>query len=173
MTAPYLDLSQRKDGLKPYRTTQETLTLLELDALLSDEKVKAPTEAVQKKLRATLEADVAALEPELRSRAEVAEKEARTALDARATREAKDLHALLVAQQKRIRETLEGTKQQSMQFTDEERKQALSEQAHQKKRLAEINRELVDEPKRLKGTYDVHARRVEVLGVIYLWPVTG
>lgn len=173
VTVPYLDPSQRKDGLKPYRSTQEALTLVELDALLSDEHVKAPAENVQKKLRATLEDDVAALEPELRARAAEAEQAARAALDLRATREATDLHALLLAQQKRIRATLEDTKQQALQFSDEERKQALSEQSHQKKRLAEIDRELVDEPKRLKGTYDVHARRVEVLGVIYLWPVTG
>ena len=173
VTAPWNEPSQRKGGLKPYRTTQEALTLAELDRLLSDERVRSPGEPVQKKLRATLEDDLTALEPELKARAEEADAEARKALKDRAEREARDLHELLIAQQKRIRETLEKSSQYAMQFTDEEKRQAQAEQSHQKKRLAEIDRELVDEPNRVRGTYDVHARRIELLGVIYLWPVTG
>lgn len=173
VTAPWSEPSQRKGGLKPYRTTQEALTLMELDQLLSSEGVRAPNEAAQKKLRATLEDDLASLHPELDSRAREAEALAREQLEERAEREAKDLHALIVSQQKRIKETLEGRAQQTLQFTDDEKRQALAEQAHQKKRLVELERELVDEPNRVRGTYDVHARRVELLGVIYLWPVTG
>lgn len=83
------------------------------------------------------------------------------------------MRLLLEAQQKRIRETLDKGAQQTLRFSDEEKRQAAAEHAHQRKRLAEIDRELVDEPKRLEGTYAVHARRVEVLGVVYLWPVKG
>ena len=173
VTAPWLEPGVKNRSLKPYSSKQEALTLRELDALLSDESVRAPSEAIQKKLRETLEADLSALEPELRARSEDAESLARAALNDRAIREAKDLYDLLVAQQKRIRETLEQPRQHELQFSDEERRQAQAEQAYQKKRLAEIDRELVDEPNRVRGTYDVHARRVELLGVIYLWPVTG
>jgi ATP/maltotriose-dependent transcriptional regulator MalT len=83
------------------------------------------------------------------------------------------LRQLLEAQQKRIRETLDKAAQQPLQFSDEEKRQVAAEHAHQRKRLGEIDRELVDEPKRLEGTYAVHARRLEVLGVVYLWPVKG
>lgn len=160
-------------ALTPYKRTAEALTLRELDELLSSPKVKAPDVGVLKKLSASMAADITALEPELRRRASEASEAARTALTHRASTEARALHELLLAQQKRIRETLAGPAQRTIEFTDEERRQALAEQAHQKKRLADIDRELVDEPKRLQGTYDVHAERVELLGVIYLWPVSG
>jgi ERCC4-related helicase len=174
VTAPWLDPTQRKgEGLKPYRSTQEALTLAELDALLCDADVRAPDALIQQKLRASLEADVQSLEPELRARAEEAEAAARKALAERGEREAKALHDILISQQARIRETLESARQQVLQFSEEERRQAQKESAHQKARLAEIDRELVDEPERLKGTYAVHARRIEILGVIHLWPVTG
>ncbi len=173
VTAPWVETSRRKDGLKPYRATAEALTLRELDDLLCKERVRVPEAAAVKRLRASLVEDVASLEPELRRRAAEAERGAKAALADRAGREAKALKALLESQQARIRDTLERPKQQKLHFTDEERRQAQAEQLHQKKRLAEIDRELVEEPKRLSGTYDVHASRVEVLGVIYLWPVSG
>ncbi|MFZ5439847.1 MAG: DISARM system SNF2-like helicase DrmD, partial [Myxococcota bacterium] len=169
VTAPWLEPSQRKGEVKPYRETAEALTLAELDALLSDEHVRAPSAAVQKQLHAALTGDVDALEPELRRRAEEAERAARAALEDRASRESKDLHELLLAQQKRIRETLERASEQAvMHFTDEERRQAQAEAAHQRQRLKTLEKELVEEPARVKQTYAVHARRVEVLGVIYL-----
>jgi SNF2 family DNA or RNA helicase len=173
VTAPWLESGKRSGGLKPYRATAEALTLQELDGLLCREHVRAPDKDVLARLRGTLVDDVASLEPELNARAEAADKTARAALADRATREAKSLRQLLEAQQKRIRETLDKAGQQTLQFSDDEKRQAAAEHAHQRKRLAEIDRELVDEPKRLEGTYAVHARRLEVLGVVYLWPVKG
>jgi superfamily II DNA or RNA helicase len=170
VTAPWVEPGQRKaGGLKAYQATQERLTLAELDQLLSAEGARAPSAAIQKKLKASLPDDVAALEAELRARADEADTAARRALAERAEREARALHELLLSQQKRIRETLERA-QQPLQFSEEEKRQAQAEAAHQKKRLAEIDRELIEEPRRLRGTYEVHARRVDVLGVIYLWP---
>jgi ERCC4-related helicase len=173
VTAPWVEANKRSAGLNPYRATAEALTLQELDELLCREHVRAPDKGVLAKLKATLAEDVASLEPELLARAEVADQTARAALNDRAVREARSLQQLLEAQQKRIRETLEKAGQGTLQFTDEEKRQAAAEHAHQRKRLLEIDRELVDEPRRLEGTYAVHARRLEVLGVVYLWPVKG
>ena len=36
-----------------------------------------------------------------------------------------------------------------------------------------IEGELKSEPDRIRELYDVKARRIEPVGVIYLWPVTG
>jgi hypothetical protein len=36
-----------------------------------------------------------------------------------------------------------------------------------------IGNELTSEPKRVAELYEVKARRVEPVGLVYLWPVTG
>ena len=41
------------------------------------------------------------------------------------------------------------------------------------KRLEEIRGELKTEPTRIEDLYTVKARRVEPVGLVYLWPVTG
>ena len=41
------------------------------------------------------------------------------------------------------------------------------------KRLEQIRDELKTEPGRIRDLYSVMARRVEPVGLVYLWPVTG
>ncbi len=41
------------------------------------------------------------------------------------------------------------------------------------KRLEEIREELKTEPARIEDLYTIKARRVEPVGLVYLWPVTG
>ena len=41
------------------------------------------------------------------------------------------------------------------------------------KRLEEIREELKTEPTRIEELYTIKARRVEPVGLVYLWPVTG
>jgi len=40
-------------------------------------------------------------------------------------------------------------------------------------RLEQIREELKTEPGRIQDLYSVMARRVEPVGLVYLWPVTG
>ena len=41
------------------------------------------------------------------------------------------------------------------------------------KRLEQLRGELKTEPDRIEELYQVKARRVEPVGLVYLWPVTG
>ena len=41
------------------------------------------------------------------------------------------------------------------------------------KRLTEISREVDDEPTRTLKSYEVQVDRVEPIGVVYLWPISG
>ena len=41
------------------------------------------------------------------------------------------------------------------------------------KRLEELREELKTEPARIEDLYTIKARRVEPVGLVYLWPVTG
>jgi hypothetical protein len=36
-----------------------------------------------------------------------------------------------------------------------------------------IEEELKSEPDRIRGIYEVKAKRIEPVGFVYLWPVTG
>ena len=44
---------------------------------------------------------------------------------------------------------------------------------HWDRRLRNIDQELQTEPERIKSVYAVKAQRVEPVGLVYLWPVTG
>src|ERR1019366_626207 len=44
---------------------------------------------------------------------------------------------------------------------------------HWGRRLSEIETELETEPARVRDVYQVRARRIEPVGLIYLWPVTN
>ncbi len=41
------------------------------------------------------------------------------------------------------------------------------------KRKSEIEREVHEEPDRIRGRYAVHTVRLEPVGIVYLWPEMG
>ncbi len=41
------------------------------------------------------------------------------------------------------------------------------------KRLDEIHQELKPKPDRIEELYKIRARRIEPVGLVYLWPLTG
>jgi ABC-type Zn2+ transport system substrate-binding protein/surface adhesin len=54
----------------------------------------------------------------------------------------------------------------------EEARQLEANRRHWQTRLAAIEKELSTEPERIRELYRVKARRVEPIGLVYLWPVT-
>ena len=48
-----------------------------------------------------------------------------------------------------------------------------ADRRHWEGRLTRLERELRDEPRRLRDSYEVRAQRVEPVGLVYLWPVSG
>jgi hypothetical protein len=58
-------------------------------------------------------------------------------------------------------------------FNEDERRQLEADVRYWKKRLRELDGELRDEPVRVRASYETRARRVDPIGVVYLWPVTG
>jgi predicted nucleic acid-binding Zn-ribbon protein len=55
----------------------------------------------------------------------------------------------------------------------EELRQLESNRRYWDKRLAALETELRTEPDRIRELYDVKATRIEPIGLVYLWPVTG
>ena len=48
-----------------------------------------------------------------------------------------------------------------------------SDRRHWSTRLQRLETELREEPQRVRESYDVRAHRLEPVGIVYLWPVTG
>ena len=95
----------------------------------------------------------------------------------RGEREARDLDGTLRRQRERIVEELERHegqyKQITLAFDEEERRQLQSNMRYWRMRLDQFDRDLEQEPGRIRAFYEVQARRVEPVGLVYLWPETN
>jgi hypothetical protein len=56
---------------------------------------------------------------------------------------------------------------------EDELRQLEANKRYWSKRLAMIAGERESEPQRIRKLYDVQAERIEPIGLVYLWPVTG
>jgi len=175
ITARWIDPGQRKKTLGPYGERGETVTMNLLEeALLKPGKTLSET--VQRQLKTSAPRDITELLPHLEERGGEYAEEVRKKLAQRGAQEADDMHDILERQREDIRKTLEKNRQNpqmQLEFDDNERRQLESERRSQEKRLIAIEHELKTEPNRIRALYEVKAQRIEPVGLVYLWPVTG
>lgn len=184
VTARWTDPTLRKGPLTPYARDAESKTLDLLEASLRSTGGRTVTAEVQSQLQACAPRDVQELLSHLQARGEQYAEDARKKLAARAEAEAKAMREILETQQKHIRDTAavyakNDSKQLKLRFgldeptDEEERRQLEANKRHWAKRLTMIDEELKTEPARIREVYDVKATRIEPVGLVYLWPVTG
>ncbi|MBI3269067.1 MAG: DEAD/DEAH box helicase [Planctomycetes bacterium] len=179
VTARWVEPTLRKGALRPYAHEAEDRTHDLLERSLTEAGRKGVPSEVQARLRKSVERDVEELLPHLAPRAEEAAGTAAAELRARGDREAKNMTEILESQRTRIRQTQEASiarydaTQLRLVFAKDEVRQIEADRRHWEKRLAAIERELVDEPVRVRGVYVVKVTRVEPVGIVYLWPVSG
>ena len=115
--------------------------------------------------------------PQLEPRAEELAALAIDKLKRRGEREEKDLRKILEGQRLRVREELtkyEGEFQQlTLDFGEEEKRQLESDMRSWRSRLEQFDRDLEQEPQRIREFYEIRAKRVEPIGLVYLWPETN
>lgn len=175
--ARWADAATRKEKIKPYAEDAQEKAWDLLLASLSRKAAAVPPE-VARRFASSAPRDVADLLPHLDARcARVAEKAA-TLLAERGRKEAEGMIEILTGQRGRIEQKLTETRspQLSLLFegwNDEERRQLQANQKCWEARLAGIEREIAHEPERIRQSYAVRARRIEPVGIVYLWPVTG
>ena len=170
VTAPWNEAGRGTTPLKPYGTRGEETTLGQVDEALRDPG-RPPAAAVDR-IRAWAAKDAADLEPELRRRAAHARDVAAAALKERGVREADDLRALIAAQRDRVAQAEADPEeaQLTLAFDAEEARQRRLDRAHWKRKLVNLEAQLVTEPERLREGYAVRADRLEIVGLLYLWP---
>jgi superfamily II DNA or RNA helicase len=126
------------------------------------------------RLRASAPSDFAALWPHIRDEADSLAHEATRKLQARGAAEADQLREILAAQKTAIEKTL-GAHQLALAWTDAEKDERLQWQEDRKymeRRLGSIDREVETEPGQIQDLYRVILRRLEPVGLVYLWPET-
>lgn len=169
VTAPWTEAGRGTTPLKPFGVRGEETTMTQVEAALRDPR-RPPSTAVER-ARAWAEKDAADLEPELRRRAAAEREAAVAALTERGEREAADLRDLIARQRARIAE--EDAKPESAQlelFAAPEAEQRRRDRAHWRRKLARLDAQIEAEPARVRESYAVRADRVEIVGLLYLWP---
>ncbi len=177
LAARWVEPSQRQGRLTAYAREAEAKTLDLLERSLGDRGGRTPGEAIQRKLLDAAPRDIEELLPQLEPRAEELATLAIDKLRKRGEREERDLRETLERQRGRVREKLakhEGEfKQIALDFGDEEKRQLESDMRSWRIRLEQFDRDLEREPRRIREFYEVRAKRVEPVGLVYLWPETN
>jgi hypothetical protein len=177
ITARWTDPKIRKLSLSPYARESETKTLSLLDEALVAGSGRTINDQVLKQLQASAPRDIGELLPQLQTRGEEYAVDARKKLLDRGDAEAKAMREILETQKKYIAQTVakhdkpdQGT---LFDFIEDERRQLESNRRYWDKRLTALETELRTAPDRIRELYDVKATRIEPIGLVYLWPVTG
>ena len=112
-----------------------------------------------------------------RARGEDYARDARKLLIDRSEAEAKAMREILETQKKHITDLVTQHSKPDLQlrlgFADDELRQLESNRRYWDKRLQRLEDELKTEPDRIRDLYQVKATRIEPVGLVYLWPVTG
>ena len=180
VTARWTDPKIRKSNLSPYARESETKTLSLLDEALITGTGSKIDDQILKQLQASAPSDIEQLLSHLQSRGEEYASDAKKKLVERGQIEAKAMREILETQKKYIAETIakhdkKDSRQRLLDFGDqeEELRQIESNRRYWDKRLVALETELRTEPDRIRELYDVKATRIEPIGLVYLWPVTG
>ena len=177
LAARWIEPGRRSGLLRAYAREAETRTLDLLEQSLTGRLDWTPRDVIRTRLLAAAPRDVEDLLPQLEPRAEELAALATRRLRERGEREARDLDETLRRQRERIVEELdrhEGRYQQiALAFDEEERRQLQANMRYWRTRLDQFDRDLEQEPARIRAFYEVQARRVEPVGLVYLWPETN
>ena len=172
VAAIWIDPAARKGALKPMNEADKDEALRLVDESLRDPKLHDLAPDRKKAFAKTIERDVADLLPRLGVRGDALAKTSERALGARADKEAAAMEQILRQQAARIAKQRD-LPQLELQFTDKEKRQLDADRAYWRRRLGEIDQEIVGEPERIRRGYAVRARRVDPIGIVYLWPKSG
>lgn len=173
VTAIWSESERDRKPLRPLGESGEEKTLNQLEEALRGAR-EAPGTAVAR-IQALIEKDIADLVPTLEKIATERLTAVTAQLKKRGEEEARSLSDLLDQQRSRIAKAAKDfdPTQLTLDLVPEERREREADRRHWEGRLTRLERELRDEPERLRNSYEVRAHRLEPVGMVYLWPVSG
>ncbi|OGG46642.1 MAG: helicase [Candidatus Handelsmanbacteria bacterium RIFCSPLOWO2_12_FULL_64_10] len=177
VAARWIEPSRRRGPLTAYAAEAESRTLDLLDQALGGQEARKPGPEIERRLLDAAARDIEALLPQLEPRAQELAARAIERLRERGEREARELRETLEQQRKRVLDELarhdREFAQLTLNFNDEERRQIESHIRSWRQRLQQFDRDLAEEPGRIREFYEVRAQRIEPVGLVYLWPETN
>ncbi|MCY4368415.1 MAG: helicase-related protein, partial [bacterium] len=176
VAARWSEPERRSGPLRAYAREAQERTMRLLDASL-DSRAREPDDVVRRRLLAAARLDIADLRPHLEPLAEEFAAVAEQRLAERGRREEKALRETLQRHRKQVVTQLERYEREHEQlsfgFNAAETRQLNADIRHWRRRLAQFDDDLSDEPARVRDFYEVHVKRVEPVGLVYLWPETN
>ncbi len=168
------------------------------DALLSGDTSRI-TDIKRQELLASADRDIRELQIHLEKKAHNLETTIRDELARAGEKEAENIRKLLEDQNKRIDKTLADREREETAartkakereamagptlfdiaddriplYDERARRERAFEKRAMEKRKKDIEREILEEPDRIRGRYAVNTVRLEPVGVVYLWPDMG
>jgi superfamily II DNA or RNA helicase len=178
VAARWLEPSKRQGTLKAYARETELRTLDLLEEALTGGRPRVPNETVRAKLLEAAQRDIDELLPQLEPRANEMAEMAVEKLAQRGEREERDLRETLTQQRGRVLEEMTKFErgeydQLTLGLDTEDYRQVEANARAWKLRLEQFDKELQEEPARVRRFYEVRATRVEPVGLAYLWPETN
>ena len=173
ITAIWTEAERERRPLRPLGESGEERTLNQLEEALRDAR-QAPGTAIAR-IQALIARDIDDLVPTLEKIADERLLTVGAQLVNRGEQEARSLTELLEQQRSRIGKAAKdfNPDQLTLDLVPEERREREADRRHWETRLARLERELREEPKRIRESYKVRAHRLEPVGLVYLWPVSG
>ena len=173
ITAIWTESERDRKPLRPLGESGEEKTLNQLEAALRDAR-EASGVAVAR-IQSLVAKDIADLVPTLEKFAAERLTTVTAQLQKRGEEEARSLSDLLEQQRSRIAKAAKefDPNQLTLDLVPDERREREADRRHWESRLTRLERELRDEPQRLRNSYEVRAHRLEPVGLVYLWPVSG
>jgi ERCC4-related helicase len=172
VTAIWTEADRPGKPIKPLGERGEDTTLEQLEEAIRASR--SVTDAIEARIALHSRHDLNDLRPELEKRVAVKITELTKDLTLRGGAEAASLEKLLQAQRDRIGKAERDYNPIQLELlNDDERRQREADRRHWALRLQRLERELKDEPQRVRQAYEVRAHRLEPVGLVYLWPASG
>lgn len=186
MTAAWRDTRRDDSPLTPFAEAGQATTIQQLDDALR--RGVSPASGVLDRLAPMVERDIADLRPHVEARAKASEQEAVADLAENGRREAEALTALLQRQIDRVRDAMRTkqppeapeqielfgpTEDDIRKQHERELRQFEADRRSWDGKLLRLQQELDSEPAKVRQGYEVQARRLEPVGLVYLWPATN
>ena len=174
VTAIWTEANREIKPLRALGESGEERTLNQLEDALRHARA-APKMAVAR-IQAVVERDITDLAPEFERIAKERLAKVKAELVKRGETEAKLLTELLDQQRKRIaKANAEFDPNQLLLpgIAEGERRERDADRRHWQNRLERLESEIRNEPARIRASYNVHAHRLEPVGLVYLWPSSG
>jgi hypothetical protein len=166
----------KENELKPFAEDADRKALDLLEQVLTESpSLEGVSNTVQSKLLSMAPMVFSSLWRHIREEADALAHDAERKLLQRGAEESEALTSILRTQRAAILAEIQrrvGFSQLVLQFDKREADQFRKEKEHMDDRLLSIEREIEREPKQIEALYRVALRRLEPVGLVFLWPET-